>query len=212
MIINISLFSVFIPFVVSLLYYRKVEEPFQWFFYLLLFTSISETATYFYLKKFGNTILINNLYQFVESPALLMILKQFHRSNTVRKIFTTLSAALILVAMIEAAQKGLHQFNVINERLGSIAVLLASGFSILYISRHSRVHLLLNSQFVLSASLLIFFSVFLLIQGINYILIVKEQKEIIYKIYSIHSYVNIFTNLTFAISIWLNYRQRNFYP
>lgn len=199
--------SPLIPFVISLINYKRLEKKFQYFVYFLAFTVLVEIiATYLHYARQSNFMLYD-FYVLIECLFLTWFLLSSYLKLPDR--YVILIGAVYTVFWICSVWQH-YPPSVLNQYIRSvehIILIISAGYLLFQLSRNADVPLLKNSYFWISSAVFIYFTGSFSFFITSYYF--SNDPVLFKKIWIYHSYLNIFFYIliSFALSCCLKKKQ-----
>lgn len=208
-----SSYSLTIPFVISILRYKKIDDrfdPFVWMIWLGMTIEISGTL----LLKFGytNTWLIN-IYVLIEALLLCELFKRWQLFNAHSRLYPVLMSLIIVGWVVELLIHGsIYPAFSIFIICSSFFVVFTAIQGINTVLFKEPTHILENPVFLLSIGFVMFFTMAILLEMFWFYGLAKSRLFRI-RVYQIFMYVNLITNFTYAYALlWIPLKRRYLLP
>lgn len=193
-------FTVAIPVLLGLIGFRRLNQVFRYFVYLLAFTLFTELTGAF-LGWLDKPILwLYNTYTAVEYSLLMLIFSKLYQHERIRRLLL-FSIPVFLVIWIFATfiLNSSDQFQSIFLSIVSIVFVIISVATLINEMRDSEVLLVDNPVFWFASGVLIYFAgnvfVFAFIDQL-----LEQSEAALYSGWLIHAAMNVTKNLLFAIA------------
>ena len=191
--------SIFIAAVLSIIKFKKINEAFWPFIYCLWIGSINETLSAILILQHYNSSVSNNIYVLIEAVLLIFLFKNFEVFSRSKYLLRTLLLSLLLVWLIE---------NFIFSEIFKTAIYFRIFYSLIIVfmsincindlivnNRNSKAILVLCIAFVFYFTYKVFVYSFW-ISGLS--------NSFLSALVSIMMYVNLLTNLIYALAVlWM---------
>lgn len=205
----ISAFSIAIPFVTSIIRYKKLDKrfnPFIWVIWVGMSTEITSTL----LIKFGYTNdWLTNIYILVEGILLFELFRRWQLLGQHRWFYLTLLGLVISGWIVEWYIRGsiYPPFSIFNIYSRFAIVLIAvQGINAVLFKEPTDV--LKNPVFLLGVGFVLFFTLEILIE-IFWSYGLTKSRLFRWSIYEIFDFVNLITNFIYAYAIlWIPLSRR----
>lgn len=196
--------SIFIAGSIAAFRFKKINRLYYPFLYLIWIGCLSEIVSIALAKIYLNSYINNNIYALIESILITLLFKNFALFNDYKKIFPTIILSLVLIWMVENFAFGhITTFNVYFSIYYSFMIVLMSITIINKMIVRSMKNIFKNATFLLCIAFVIYFTFQVLIYAF-WIYGIEAQKEFLLKLFSIIIYINLLTNLIYALSIsWM---------
>lgn len=205
--------SVFIPGIIGLIRYQKMEKQYYPFVYFIWAGCINEGIS-IVLAMNGNSNYINsNLYVLVAALSLTWFFKRIGLFGRTRSFFYAIMASFIIIWLVEVLWlKDINEITSIFRILFSFAITLMSITLINTLLISDTEKLLHNPLFIISTAFAIFFTYRGIVEAF-WIYGLKSSTSFQLLIWNISVYVNLFTNLIYAVAIlWIPKKQPSILP
>jgi len=192
--------SILLPIIAGLIRYRRLGRSYQPFFLLLLIGFLTEVISFIVIQGMSRSnIIVVNIYVLIEWS---LIAWQFYvwSSRPQKKIFYALIAMLVLFWIGENLV--FHQINRIVPYfrfLYFFLIVLLSINKINYMITHENRNLFLNPRFLICIGFIIYF-IFMIMYFWAYQVSLFGKSDISNSIIFLMGYVNVFTNIIYAIA------------
>jgi len=205
----ISAFSIAIPFVTSIIRYKKLDKrfnPFIWVIWVGMSTEITSTL----LIKFGYTNdWLTNIYILVEGILLFELFRRWQLFSHYRWFYLTILCLAISSWTMEwYIRESIYppfSIFIINS---SLIIVLSAVQGINTVLYKEPTHILKNPVFLLSVGFLLIFTMAILLEIFWFYGLTKSRFFRI-RVYQIFMYVNLITNFIYAYAIlWIPLNRR----
>lgn len=207
--ISISQYSILLPLIIGVFYFKHLDKIFKLFTFFIAYGCITEILSIYIRFQHLGTNSIYNLYTLLETICVALILSLEIQQKAIK--YFMYGCVIFYIALHFIFRYNPIEYNYLNYNIKIVECLILiilSGLCIMFNSANSRVFIFYNSEFILALSFLFYFGVTLMVFAIRDLMSDQSTKQAFTQIWVIHSVVNIITNVIFAVSIWLNYRQR----
>lgn len=196
-------FSIFLPGILALFSFRKIERRYYPFIYCLWIGCANETLSLWLILHKQHSLVNSNIYVLLEAVLLTWFFKAAGILNT-RQKFTWMVLLLLLTWMAENFLFSTIKANSTYFRI--FASVLIVGLSVQLISSQvfdSRQNILLNPQFILCSCFIIYFGFKAMLQSFAIYGWTRDVNFLL-KIYSIMLYINLGVNLLYMLAVlWM---------
>lgn len=196
-------FSIFIPFIVALYFYRKFDKITKLFFTYLALSALFEALMILWVIRGENNLWISHIFTPIEYGLLAFMLSCWQGNKTFKKL-VRLSIPIVILLTISLNLFGVEQTNTFDYiSIPVVSVLLAAfSWHILHqMSLHDTGDLLKNHIFWITVGIFIYFSGGLFVFALG----ILPQNGALYIIFQVNSVLLIFRNICFVIGlIYLN--------
>lgn len=199
-------FSILIGAVIGWIRFKKINPAYYPFIYLIWIGLLTEIVNFFLIKFHGNNVIVSNIYSLLEA---IFYTWQFTKWRIISKRFCfVLIPAFIIFWIIEMFTVSLSQVQIYFRLSYAFVIVLMSVSAINRLIFTERKNILKNSIFLISISCIVYFTVTVLIWAF-WLYGTKVSQQFSGNLYGIHTWINLFTNLIFALAIlWMPSRQR----
>lgn len=199
--------SVLVPLAAGLYRYRNVDTRYYPFLLLIALGALTEIITTVVIHVFKQSNApINNVWLLVEC---MLILYQFYAWRFYmkpRKWYRIVPAIFLAGWLVENVVFGLFfTFNPYFHAAYSFVIVMLSINEINYLITHDNRQLFRNSRFILCLAFIIYFIYQILLEGAYYVNSERGEEELIeiaVTITSYFSYINVLTNIIYAVAIF----------
>jgi hypothetical protein len=203
--INLSVVSVctdVLPVLAGAWFYHHVKGPLQTFYFFFYFVTLQDYLSMLMALNGIPNVWLMNGYQFLEMLFYIFMLHQFILGNEKRtRLF--LIILLLIVSWISTTffYYERNEPNIISRSMGSIIIILYAGHLLIKLSRNTATVLFRDPVFWLASGCLIYFVFSLLVSSILPLIVGNQYHLSLYRpVWRVHSLMNIFSNLLFAIA------------
>ena len=196
--------SILLPIITGLIRLRRIDKGYQPFFILLWAGFITEIVSFIMIEVFKtwNTIPVN-IYNFIE---WLLIAWQFHVWGFLRQKKKWFYALLIFSTCLWVIQNlvfmQITHFNPYFRLFDYSLIVLLSVNKINFMITHDNRNLFRNPKFLMCIGFIIYF-IYMIVYYWAYEVSLFGKSEISITINMLMSYVNVFTNIIYAIALLL---------
>lgn len=192
-------FSIFIPFIVALYFYKKFDKITKLFFTYLALSAFFEALMIIWVIRGEHNLWLSHIFTPIEYGFLAYMLS-FWQENQAFKKFMRFSIPIVILLIISLNLFGVEQTNTFDYiSIPVISVLLAAfSWHILHqMSIHDTGDLLKSHKFWITVGIFIYFSggLFVFAMGI------LPQNEALYVIFQVNSVLLIIRNICFVIGL-----------
>ena len=208
-----SSFSIVIAFVISVVRYKKIDEifnPFVWMIWLGVMNEI--TGTILIKCGFTNTW-ITNIYVLIEALLLCELFKRWQLFNSHSRLYPVLMSLILVGWVVELLIHGsIHPAFSVFIICSSFFVVFTAIQGINTVLFKEPTHILENPVFLLSIGFVMFFTMAILLEMFWFYGLAKSRLFRI-RVYQIFMYVNLITNFTYAYALlWIPLKRRYLLP
>lgn len=204
-----SFLSTFIPAIIGVICLGKTDSNFKYFTYFLFLILIIECISNYLFYTHQPNVVLYTFALFIETLFITLLLARNTSNKNLRLIILISTAAYLICFFYKLNQIDLfNAFDTELRILTCILIIFASGISIVQQSKNMDIFILSNPLFILSFALLLYYAATLFVHGALNLILQKSFQLVAKSIWNAHSVVNIITNILFAFSIWLSYRQK----
>jgi hypothetical protein len=203
-----------LPVLTGAWFYRNINKELSLLFFFFYFVTLQDYLSLFISTYHHPNVWLMNGYQLIEVLFYSFFLHRFLFHEKRRQLIALVLASLgllwiyttfFLYTVIEP--------NSVVRTIGSIVVILYSGASLVRISSDVSVFIFENPYFWLASGCLIYFSFSLIVYSLLPLIVGNEYPREIYDpVWQVHSFLNIFSNLLFAIAFLCSSRISRFQP
>jgi hypothetical protein len=202
-------YSILLPFLISVLRFKVIAREYHPFIYLLLLGVVNEIiSTILNYKGYSNAV-NSNIYVLLESVMLVWL---FARWKLFRRpaLFYALLIFLISFWLFENFYiSKISYFSSYFRILYSFVIVLMSIQIVNRLIVREQRSLVKNSMFIISVGFIIYYIYKILVE-IFWVYGLNNSKEFQNDVYNILHFINLFTNLIFALAILWMPRKREF--
>lgn len=207
--IYISAFSLTIPFIISLIRYKKLDEKYSPFIWVIWFGMTTEIASILLIKYGYSNNWLTNIYTLVETTLLFELFRRWQLLGQHRWFYLTLLGLVISGWIVEWYIRGsiYPPFSIFNIYSRFAIVLIAvQGINAVLFKEPTDV--LKNPVFLLGIGFVLFFTLEILIE-IFWSYGLTKSRLFRWSIYEIFDFVNLITNFIYAYAIlWIPLSRR----
>ncbi|MDO6433917.1 hypothetical protein Q4E93_25140 [Flavitalea sp. BT771] len=194
--------SILIPIIIGLIRLRRLKG-YQPFFILLIIGTLTETAGYITIKRYGTNLVVVNIYVVLE---WIFIAWQFHVWGLLRQkkwlYYLLLTGPILLWIEEDLVLGNITRIEPYFRFLYFLLIVLLSINKINFTITHESRNLLRNPQFILCLGFIIYF-MYMIVYFWAYYASVFERSVITSNIIGFMAYVNVLTNIIFGIALWM---------
>ncbi|HWK04543.1 MAG TPA: hypothetical protein VNS58_12975 [Puia sp.] len=195
--------SILLPIITGLIRLRRVDKSYQPFFLLLLIGFLTEVISFIVSKAIKSNLIVVNIYVLIE---WIFIAWQFHVWGFLRQRKNAFYGLLIITTLFWVVE------NLVFHKITSIVpyfrflyfflIVLISVNKINFMITHDYRNLFRNPQFLICIAF-IFYFIFMIVYFWAYEVSLFGKSEITGIIIFLMAYVNVFTNIIYAIAFLL---------
>lgn len=195
--------SILLPLTIGLIRVRKIETSYQPFIVLIALGLLTEIASTISIRVFGTNAVVTNVFFLLECLLILYLFycwrfnarpRKWHRIVPLVLVAGWIVQNLVLYKIVE--------FSPFFHVAYSFIIVILSINEINYLITHENRQLLKNAEFIICLGFIIFFIYQILYEGSYYISVQESKAGIARTITSYHQYINVLTNIIYAIGIW----------
>lgn len=200
---SISTFSFLIPFILGLIYYRKLKAAERVILIILLIVFVTEIINSITASKGINNLIVGRIYSLFEFYLLLYFYTLFFQTNSFRKLSWILALIFPVLALLDYlklnGESKSDSFAATSEGLIFISFSLAAFYRIMKYVLYDDI---LNAPFfwINTAYLTYFAGTLFMFAFFNMIL--KNQEQYLYQVYLINVAMNFICYILIAIGFW----------
>lgn len=205
----LSGYSISIAAIIGLVRFRQIHKSYHPFIFLCLFALLNETVSYFSARIIQNNNYNFNIYSLLESGLFIWLFAGWgHFNNRPRNYLFTFFFLAMVWLFDNVIWHSLGDQNSLFFVVYSFALVFLAINEITLIVMNNRGILFRDSRFLISLSIVIFYTYVATISTIN--LLELNFSIIFYShIYMVLQAVNIFINVVYALALlWAPKRQR----
>ncbi len=201
-------FSILVAGLIAVIRYGKIHKSYRPVIYCVWVACFNEIISFVLAKNGYYTVINNNIYVLIEA---LLIIHFFNNIRVFKKnkvLFIIIFSCLILIWFLDNQfLKRITSVSSYFRILSSFVIVLLSIISLNNLLLTTRKNLIQNSVFLLCVGFIIYFTYKILVEvfwlyGLN---VGRDFQLVIYRILS---YINLFTNLVYALAIlWMPRKQ-----
>lgn len=198
-------FSIIIPIAVGLMRYKRLDAGLTVLVWLLLISILFEAVMYFTGERGINNHLIGNPFIIIQYLFLSAVFYLSFGSYIIRKGIVVVAVLFVVFGIANLlSMQGHDCFNTWTLGIACLLLMLVALLFYYELFKEGKVQRLERYPlfWVASAVLVYAAGCFFLFIFSNYAL--EESKELLYVQWSIHSVINIVTNLCYAVGLWLS--------
>lgn len=212
----ISTLSILLPSGMVFFTFKSNDNHLKYIRLVVLISLLCEITSFAYINlcdylhipdEEKNNMFVFHFYVFAETIILTFYFRAFSQSTLVRSLYLIIATLFVLFYIFDLIfLETITDYPAISSMLRCIMVIL---FSIIFFIqtflKSEIINLFLYPHFWMVSGLLLFYSgtFFMNIVGD---LVIKEN-NLGFDIYAIHSYLNIFLNIIYTITLWLGSRR-----
>lgn len=209
----LSFLSIFVPALLGLFCWSKTEPSYKLFSCFIFAVGIIECMGNYQFYTHQSNSLIYSIGLLLETVFLSFFLAYFSLNRGLIRNTVFISGILYFLyflyhrIILIKTEDTSHELRIIT----CVFLIFVSGLSILKQSREVEVNIFKNPLFVLSFTVLFYYSATLFIHDAMHLILRKSFTLVANQIWNAHSVINIISNLFLGISIWLSYlRKKSF--
>lgn len=206
----ISAVSILMPFIISISQFSRLNTELKFLAYFFSFATAIEIIAFTMSIYRLNNLWLMNIYTLIEGVVFFWLLGKWFESKTMFVVIITLLALYVgYWCYTTFLQEGILIFNSKEMTVKAIFLIFLSGYLLIKLSMKDEINLLNNYIFWISAGILIYFLVSLVVFSSADFMITDKFSAMHYT-WTIHSIINILANLLFFYA-FLCYRKNNSY-
>ncbi|HYF31469.1 MAG TPA: hypothetical protein VD993_10155 [Chitinophagaceae bacterium] len=195
--------SILLPLTIGLIRFKTIQTSYHPFIVLIALGALTEFASSFSIRRFNTNAEVTNVFLLLEC---MLILYQFYRWRFYikPKQWYWIVPAIFLVGWIvqNLVFSKFSEFSPFFHVAYSFVVVMLSINEINYLITHENRQLFRNARFLICLGFIIFFIYQILYEGSYYISSTEKRSAIAKTITSYAAYINVLTNIIFAVAIW----------
>lgn len=203
-------FSIAIPAIIGCIRFRKIDTAYYPFIFLICLGLLNETIS-FLITRSGYSNAINaNIYSLVEGLLITRLFYNLNLLNKPKKVFYFISGFLIILWIVDKFFiTSIREFSSYFSFFASLAYVLMAISMINRLLLVEKKRIIRNGLFLICIGIIVFFTYALLLEifwyyGLN------SSRHFRLKVYRIMTYINLLTNLIYALAILWIPRKREY--
>lgn len=195
--------SVLVPFGFGVVRCRTMPRKFHPFVLLLGVGVLAEIASRLSILFYRTNAVVFNLYSLAECLIIFYLFSCWHPFRNPRKwilIGTVIAGSVWLTENL--LYWHIREFSPVFRSFYAFVVVILSINEINYLIIHESRQLLRNARFVICVGFLIYFLYQILLEGALYVSNTEGARSMSNRIIWLSIYINIFTNILYAVAIW----------
>jgi hypothetical protein len=203
----LSSFSILFPLAAALYGFRRLNFEMKLLGYFFILSAFVDVTLLITASFHANNLWLLNIFMLIEAAVYLFICARWLHSE---KLFRSVMVLFVLYFLFwiytTFVSGSFTEFNDKEKTLKGILLVLISGYLLIRISQEETIYLTRDYRFwVLSGILLYFLIGVIVFTTANYVL--ENHVKAMYYSWSIHSVINIISNLLFAYGFLCYYRK-----
>lgn len=197
-------FSIFIAGIIALIRFNKINKCYYPFLYCIWIACVNELLSFILFKNNSSTSINSNLYVLIESLLIIWLFQRLKRFNKQNYLFLIIAISFLIIWCIE---------NFVVEKITGIAMYFRIYYSLIIVLLSiNYLNQMLgsakeinwkNSDLLLCLGFILFFTYKLLVQSF-WLYGLKSSKNFLLTVYPIMVYINLVSNLIYAIAVlWM---------
>lgn len=204
----ISSVSILVPVVTAIYKYNRLNKILKILFWLLVFGAMCELIDFVLLQNKLNNIWLFNLYSITEGFALCYLIGKWFNSKPMFRIAMTLFVCFSFFWFYSIfISNGMYEFNSAEKTVKGIILIFLSGYLLILLSMDENLVIGTDYRFWISTAILFYFSMTLVVFSTANLFL--DNHRAMHYSWTIHSIINIITNLIFAYGFICYYRKTN---
>ncbi|MDB5198768.1 MAG: hypothetical protein JWO92_731 [Chitinophagaceae bacterium] len=198
-ILNAFSFSIFIAGTIAVVRYNKINKSFYPLLFCIWIACINEVISFILVEQGHKTVVNNNIYVFIEALLITLLFKNLglFRNKT---IFYVIIFAIIIEWVTENLILGkISAYSIYFRIFYSFIISLMSISTVNRLIAYGTKRMLVNPVFLICLSFIIYFVFKVLIY--TFWIYGLSKIGFLQKVSSIIIYINLFTNLIYALSV-----------
>lgn len=210
--VNVSSFSILISGVIALIRFKSIEKKYYYFIILLWIGGLNELISYVIVKTGHTTMINSNAYDLVESILLLCFFKKIGRFSNRATLFKIVFGIFICAWITNLFFLDPRSpFGLYYNTFYAFVIVLLSISTINFLLVRDNENILKNGLFLIVMGLILYFTYRILVNA-YWLYGLTKSRDFLLKILVIALYVNLISNLIYALAIlWLP-RKQQFMP
>lgn len=211
---DISVYSILLP--GGMAFYtltRRLDTHLKWVKAIVLIALFCELVTFVYInwlnisEKEKNNMFVFHFFILAETVILILYFRSFLRNRTQKIIYFLLMTFFIGFHVLDLIKwESIKDFPSIPSTIECILLILLSIlFFIRLFNESDIINLVTYPHFWMVSGLLLFFAGTFFMNIVGNLTI--KENNLGFNIYDIHSYLNIFLNIIYTITLWLGSRR-----
>ncbi|MGV3528107.1 MAG: hypothetical protein ACO1OO_04360 [Flavisolibacter sp.] len=201
-------YSILLAVVVALFRVRRIDRRFTPFIILLAGGLLNEIISYYCIQRFGHNMVNYNVYCLFESVVIFWLFAEWKVIS--RRTFALLTVCAAVFWNTEYFIRGyaleVNSWYVIAYSF-SVAIMSIRVITDLLYKESYRLYR--NANFLIACAFLLFFACSMVLE-VFWVFRIMEDERFQVKLYGLFNYVNLFTNLVFAVAVlWIPSRPRS---
>ena len=203
-----------LPVLIGAWYFRNISidlVPVYFFFY---FTTLQDYFTTLLAMSHYPNVWLINIYQLIESVFYPFLFHRFLSGKKMNLLFLLLLLSVFLIwTYTTFFIYSRNEPNSITRTFGGLLIVLYAGNTLIRLSKDTTVFLFYNPWFWLASGCLIYFTFSLIVYSVLPMIVGNQYIPYVYDpVWMVHSIMNIFSNLLFAITFLCLNRTSRFPP
>ena len=200
--------SIFIAGIIAAFRFKQIHSIYYPFLYCIWIGSGNEILSYLLIRNKVYSSLSNNIYVLLEALLISLFFKRFGLFKKVPTLYYCILTSIIVIWIAEGFVFGsIHQLSIYFRVFYSFVIVLMSIHCINSLITSSKGHLFKNPSFLLCIGFIVYFTYKVLIEAF-FIYGIASSKNFQVIIFAILAYINLFTNLLYALAtLWMPKRQ-----
>lgn len=200
----VSAYSTLLPLIIGVLSFRRLSIGLKWLGVLILLLGIFEAGAFFLSSNGQNNLFLFHGYTFVEFTFLTVVFRSVFEAKWLKHLLDVVLILFWCFSLVNLfAWESLTEFNS-NQRYvqGVITIVFCLLYMWQLMKQATVVHIERDAYFWLASGCLIYFAgTMILFLVFNHV-----AKESLSFYWNLHSFLNIFLNVCYAITLWLGRR------
>jgi hypothetical protein len=200
--------SIFIVGIIGIIRFKKINAIYYPFLFSIWIGCVTELISLILAENNIRSYVNNNIYIFIESILITFLFKNLGLFKASKKVFYVLIISLILGWLVENIILGnITTFSVYFTIYSSFIIVLMSITIINRLLVKSRRKFFTNASFLLCIAFIIYFTFQVLVYSF-WVYGVQSDSGFLLNIFSIMVYINLLTNLIYALAVlWMHKKQ-----
>jgi hypothetical protein len=200
----ISTYSLAIPFIISIIRYKKLDERFNPFIWVIWLGMATEAINTLLLTCGQTNVWVTNIYVLIEALLLCELFRRWQLFSHHQWFYSLLMGFIIAGWLLELLVRGsLYPTFSIFIICSSFFLVFTSIQGVNTVLFKEPTHILKNPIFVLSIGFILFFTMAILLEMFWFYGLTKSRFFRI-RVYQIFMYVNLITNFIYAYALlWI---------
>ena len=203
-------FSIFIAGIIAIFRFKDINKVYYPFLYCIWLGCINEALSYILVRAHYNSSINNNIYVLAESLFILLFFKNLGLFKNSAILFYCMLTSYILGWSTENFMtNSINSLNVYFTIFYSFTIVLMSVSTINELISSSSTNILRNPVFLICAGFIIYYTLKVLVHSF-WLYGLNSSRNFLLKVYIIMIYVNLLSNLIYALAVLWMPRKREY--